>query len=791
MPKRLRTLLQERRLSLKVLAAILACSSLVALAVASIQLYTRYLSDTKVLEERLADAEVMFLDDLRESLWRLDEPMIKHNIRSLTRLPFITRAQLLTAELKVYSAGKDTESPWVSQRQYAITYHFAGEQVPLGKLNIWVDQRFILTNLKRQAWQILVLQTSKTLIVSFLILAILHFFLFRHLRTLYRTAMNLSADDLSTPFQLKRNITHPDELGSMCDALENMRLRLRDGLDEIHSMQSEMQRVFMAANSSPSAIAIFNADNGIRVYSNSAYENYFGARDHLMQVLHIVAPEQQFPEWLGQLKQKGSWKNERFWPDRDQPRWLSTRCLFYRSDGEELILVTTTDISELRQARDQARHLLEHDNLTGLPNLQVGLKEAQGLLTKAERESLRVAMVTFSLEAYKAVKESFGSEWANRLVQDVAELLDTSLPDDAQLARSADNQFLCVQILHKEGDDYLLRMLEQLRSLLAQPIQLQQQNIDCGFYAGVALYPRDGGDVDTLYQRALSALQQAENQRTRIRHCFFDTPMDGVASRKLKIQSLLNTGAALEELDVYYQPLIDTTTGHIVSFEALARWHNAELGFIPPPEFIAAAEDGGQIVELGELIMQTACLQLAQWRRLAPALKISVNISPLQLLDPAFESMVANALQLAGLPPQALKLEVTEQLMLQSSDQVLHKLNSLQSQGIQLAIDDFGSGYASLNYLSGYPFELLKIDQSFIMDILQEERLLTLTRTITELAHSLGLKVVAEGVETTEIASLLQTLECDLMQGYLFSRPLPAAEVISLLEKGVPWPPSA
>lgn len=791
MPKPFKRLLQERRLSLKVLAAILACSSLVALAVASVQLYARYLSDTQVLEERLADAEVMFLDDLRESLWRLDEPLIKQNIRSLTRLPFINKAQLLTSELKVYSAGTDIESPWVSQRRYAITYHFAGQKVPLGELDIWIDQRFILANLKHQALQTLALQAGKTLIVSFLILAILHFFLFRHLRTLYRTAMTLSTDDLNTPFQLKRRISHPDELGSMCDALENMRLRIRSGLDEIHNMQSEMQRVFMAANSSPSAIAIFNADNGIRVYSNSAYENYFEARNHLMQLLHVIAPDEQFPEWLDRLKHTSLWKNERFWPDKKHPRWLSTRCLFYHTGSEELILVTTTDISELRLARDQARHLLEHDNLTGLPNLQVGLKEARGLLTKADSEGLRVAMVTLSLEAYKAVKESFGSEWANQLVQEVAELLDTSLPDDAQLARSADNQFLCVQILHQEGDAYLLRMLEQVRALLAQPIQLQRQNIDCGFYAGVALYPQDGEDVDTLYQRALSALQQAENQRARIRHCFFDPSMEGIASRKLKIQSLLNTGTVLEELDLYYQPLIDATSGRIVSFEALARWQNAELGYIPPPEFIAAAEDGGQIVELGELIMQTACLQLAKWRQLVPELKISVNISPLQLLDPAFESMVANALQLAGLSPQALKLEVTEQLMLQSSDQVLHKLNSLQSQGIQLAIDDFGSGYASLNYLSSYPFELLKIDQSFIMDIMREERLLTLTRTITELAHSLGLKVVAEGVETAEIASLLQTLECDLMQGYLFSRPLPVAEVTSLLEKGVPWPPNA
>lgn len=773
---------KQHPLSLRIVLIIVACSGLFATLVAATQLYSRYHSDQEILAQRLADAESAFLEDINEALWRLDEPLIRQNIEGIQRLPFIVRVQLITEQKRVYSVGQQVESRWVKERTYDVVRSTGEKTIRLGQLKVWVDERSIIQNVKEQALETLVLQALKTAIVSALILIILHFMLFRHLRSLHRVATSLSANNLSLPFWLDRPDHAPDELDHVCKALDDMRLRLEKGVDEIQFMQTEMRRIYLAADSSNSAVAIFSVEEGNCLYRNNGFQHFFGEADHLFKLICLLDPDVEFTQWLLQLKQNGSWQHELFWHDGQQPRWLSARCLFYMDNAEELVMLTASDISELREAHERERHLMENDLLTGLPNVQSGLQEANNLLQQAEQQSLRLAVMAFSLKSFKAVIESFGTRYADQLVLRVSETLSSFIPEDALLARSADNQFICAMVLHQNGDDYLLALLEQLRSLLSQPLKLKGQIVDCGFYAGVSLFPVDGINIEQLHQRALSALHRAYTETPRNRYYFYDNSMEGLASRRLKIAALLNTGQMLEELELHYQPLVCTKSGETVGCEALARWQNDELGFIPPPEFISVAEKNGQIIELGELILQRACLQLKEWQKIEPQLQMSVNISPLQVMDTDFISVIKNALQLSGISPGSLKLEVTEQLMLQSNNDVLNKLNAIKQLGVQLVIDDFGVGYASLNYLCGYPFEVLKIDQSFIRNITQEESLYTLTATITELAHSLGLKVVAEGVETEEIAMLLQQMGCDLMQGYLFSRPLPADAFLERLK---------
>ncbi|MBP0049458.1 EAL domain-containing protein [Marinobacterium sp. AK62] len=778
-------LLKRHGLAIRVLVAVTLYSGLFALVVASIQLYSRYQTDMVNLNQRLADAEVVFLDDLRQALWRLDEPLIQQSINSISQLPFIDEARLITAQQAVFRSGNIPEGNRVQRKQYPLILEFNNEPIELGTLEVWIDRQSIYNNLTQLAWQTLAIETLQTLFLAGLVLTILQQLLFRHLRHMQRTAAALKPDNLDTSFLSGPGKHYRDELNTMLRSLESMRLRLKRGIKRVRKMQVKMRRIFLAADSSPAAVAVFKAENGIRVYSNSAYEQYFGQRRFLIELIYQLHPEHAFPVWLDLLRTKGFWQQEIFWVGDETPRWISVRCIIYRDDAEELIMLSASDISELKHARDEAQHLQEHDTLTGLPNASLGLLQVQSLLESAREQNLRAVLISVSLSAFRPLRESFGTHYADQLIMRVAELLDTTAPEDALLARSADDQFICSLILHQSGNDYLASLMEQLRARLAHPLKLKQQRIDCGFFAGVAIYPEDGEDASTLYQHSLSALHQAEEKRPRSRFTCFDSTLDGMASRKLTLISLLASGQALNELQLYYQPLVDGSTGRIVSCEALARWHNPVLGFIPPPEFIGAAEDSGQIIELGELILQTACIQLSAWRQLDPELQVSVNISPLQLIDADFEAVVENALRLSGLPPQALKLEVTEQLMLQSSEQVLGKLNRLQQQGIKLAIDDFGSGYASLNYLTRYPFELLKIDQSFIRNIPDDPRLLTLTRTMTELAHSLGLQVVAEGVETNEIAEQLKALRCDLLQGYLYSRPLPVEAFTALLKESL------
>lgn len=783
MLERLNNYRQQHPLSLRIVVTIVACSGVFALLVAITQLYSLYRSDHQILAQRLADAEAAYLTDIEEALWRLDEPLIRQSVDGIQRLPFIVRAQLITEQQKAYAAGERIESPWVTERSYPVRREMADKTIILGNLKVWVDERSIIDNVQDQAIQTLVLQTIKTTIVSALILIILHFMLFRHLRTLHNIATSLSATSLQVPFQLKRSSHPPDELDRVCLALDQMRSRLKQGVAEIQTMQTEMRRIYLAADSSRSAVAIFSVVQGSCLYQNSAYRQYFGRLDQLQPLLQQISPDAEICDWLMQLKQRGSWQYELFWAEQQQPRWLNVQCLFYNDADEELIMLTASDISELREAHDRERHLLEHDLLTGLPNAQFGLQEAGYLLDQARKHSTRLAFIAFSLQAFRAVMESLGTRYADQLVMRVSEVLSDLIPQDAMLARSADDQFICATVLHQPGDDYLIALLDELRRALSQPFKLIQEKIDCGFYAGISLFPADGTQIEQLHQRALSALHRAQTTHPKSRHCYFDGTMEGQASRRLAIASMLNTGQILEELELFYQPLVCTKTGKTLGCEALARWHNDTLGFIPPLEFISAAEESGQIIELGELILQRACLQLRDWHQFDPQLQMSVNISPLQVMDTDFIPVITNALQLSGIPSNTLKLEVTEQLMLHSSKDILNKLNEVKQLGVQLVIDDFGTGYASLNYLCGYPFEILKIDQSFIRNIGDDPQLLTLAATITQLAHSLGLKVVAEGVESVEIERLLRQMECDMMQGYLFSRPLPAEEFLAHLQE--------
>ena len=456
-----KTYKQQHPLSLRIVLMIVVCSGLFAMLVTVAQLYSRYHSEQEDLAQRLADAESAYLDDINEALWRLDEPLIRQNIEGIQRLPFIVRAQLITEQKKVYSVGQQVESRWVYERAYDIVRN-SDRSVPLGQLKVWVDARSIFQNVKDQAIEALALQAVKITIVSVLILSILHLMLFRHLKALHRVATSLSTHNLSLKFRLERPGRTPDELDHVCKALDDMRFRLKKGVDEIQAMQTEMRRIYLAADSSSSAVAIFSVADGTCLYRNNGYRHYFGGVDQLSRLLGLLEPDTAFTQWLVRLKQNGSWQHELFWPDRQQPRWLSARCLFYKDDDEELVMLTASDISELREAHERERHLMEHDLLTGLPNVQAGLQEAKILLQQAEQESLRLAVMAFSLQSFKPVVESFGTRYADQLVLRSSETLSTFIPEDAVLARSADDQFICAMLLHQPGDNYLLALLEQL-----------------------------------------------------------------------------------------------------------------------------------------------------------------------------------------------------------------------------------------------------------------------------------------------------------------------------------------
>jgi len=300
---------------------------------------------------------------------------------------------------------------------------------------------------------------------------------------------------------------------------------------------------------------------------------------------------------------------------------------------------------------------------------------------------------------------------------------------------------------------------------------------------GVAVYPDDGRDFETLRQRAEVAMYQAK-QAGRHTYCFFDSAMNQEASEHLALRNGLHRALERSELVLHYQPQIDLRNGRVIGVEALLRWQHPERGLISPARFIPVAEDSGLIVPIGNWVLQEACRQAAAWDREGlPPITMAVNLSAVQFMQGRVEQAVQGALKDSGLPPHCLELELTESILIQNTEQVLATLKRIKHLGVKLSIDDFGTGYSSLAYLKRFDIDKLKIDQSFVRDVVEDPDDATIVRAVIEMAHSLSLKTIAEGVETAQVAEALKAYGCDEVQGYYYGRPMPTDEVTAFLRR--------
>ncbi|WP_207061896.1 EAL domain-containing protein [Motiliproteus sp. SC1-56] len=783
--------LDTHPLSMRVLVSILLISTLLALAAAVIQLRVRYDAQLTSLNQRLEDARASFLPALTDATWRLDEPLIKLNLKALQSLPFINSALLETREGEQYQIGLPQSGTFTETKVQPLVHESDAGPMELGTVALEVDYSALFTSLRRDALVILATQSVKTFIVSSLILLILHRLIFRHLLQLRRTAAQLRVEDMNHPFVLDRApLDDKDELEQLRHTLEQMRGCIEKGIPRLEQLATDRERVYLAANATPAAIMIFNAE-GVPYYHNSAFLDFFKAavdqapaEQWLPRVLEAIPRHPDLQTLVTRVREQGVWQREVFWPtDKAHPRWIDMRVVSYMCRDRETFFLTVNDMTELRTARKREHTLLAKDRLTGLSNRRQALAGVANLLRAAQRDPGHIALVVLEVTAFKPVMESLGLEYADLLILEVADQIQRELPHPAVLGRVADNQFMYAFRLDSSDAQPVISQVEALRGRLVQAIELHEQKVDPGFCAGIAISPNDGDTPETLLKHAHSALRQAQRHERVRRWRFFEPGLYQHASRQLRIVGQITAGRLLQELELKYQPIVSAKNGQPLGCEALARWQSPELGKVTSDEFIAAAEQLGRIDQLGQHILRKACEQLAQWRRQGHNLFVSVNVSALQLHNPRFAEQVEETLKQCGLPVNALKIEITEQVTLEPSKQIIRQLDALKALGIALAIDDFGTGYASLNYLCDYPFNVLKIDQSFVLRMQHDPQGHTLVEGVVRLSHQLGLAVVAEGVETEALRRTLQEIGCDLLQGYLFSRPLRPERFLSWLEQ--------
>ena len=432
-------------------------------------------------------------------------------------------------------------------------------------------------------------------------------------------------------------------------------------------------------------------------------------------------------------------------------------------------VVTHEDITDLVTTERRLEHLALHDPLTDLPNRTLFRLRLEAALEKLPPgESL--AIVILDLDNFKAVNDTYGHPAGDELLQVLAGRLRSCVRESDTLARLGGDEFAIVQTASNGPE--ACRLAERITSIVAEPIMLHGRQLATSFSFGVAVAPDNGRDPDQLLKNADLALYAAK-AAGRGRYQLFTPQMDAAAAHRHFLEHELNTAVRNRQFEVYYQPVVSMKTGVIAGYEALVRWRHPKRGVIAPGEFIALAEDLGLIEDIGAQVLEMACATAACWPQ---QMSLAVNLSPVQLRNPAFADQVAAALQTSRLPAARLELELTEQTLVTDVPALRVNLEKLRQLGVRLVMDDFGVGYCSLNYLRQFPFDKLKIDQSFIATIPGDARSLALVRAIVGMAHAFGMTTVAEGVETPLQRDAVRALGCTFGQGFLFGRPLPNIE---------------
>jgi PAS domain S-box-containing protein/diguanylate cyclase (GGDEF)-like protein len=454
-------------------------------------------------------------------------------------------------------------------------------------------------------------------------------------------------------------------------------------------------------------------------------------------------------------------------------------------DEDELALLTemTADVSFALQSiaqQEKVEYLSYYDAVTGLPNRRLFMDRAGQQLRSRDGEPLMVALILVNLERFRNINESFGRQGGDTLLSLVAHRLETAIHGKDYLARIGADNFGIVIPDVRDGPAVVHAVDSQILGCFKDPFSINGKELRVAARAGVALYPEDGGDADTLFRNAEAALKRARASGDS--YLFYAAEMNAKAAQALSMETRLRNAVEAQQFVLHYQPKIELASGRMSGLEALIRWQDPESGLVAPGAFIPLLEETGLIRAVGRWALAQALAQHREWTSGGHAVpRVAVNVSAIQLQQRDFSDIVISVMQEGGASPDALELEITESLLMRNVQESIRKLTILRGLGIHISMDDFGTGYSSLSYIARLPINSLKIDRSFINGMAGNPQDMSIVSTIIGLARSLNLRVVAEGVETEDQAKLLRLLKCDEAQGYLFSKPLPATEIESQL----------
>lgn len=791
--RKLLTRLQRFRtgspLSFRLLAYIILFSSLFTLISSAAQIYSDYRKDLSQIDRRMKVIETGYTSSLARSLWALDQKLLQTQLEGILSLPDIVHLRLKIEPDSELVMGDTPRDAATTTHTFDLT-HQGDDMFILGQLTVTADLKRVYSDMRRKVVVVLTTQFFKTFFVSILIIWIFQYFVTRHLSTMANYARNFSLSNLSQPLQLDRpdtSLNRSDELAQVTDAINQMRERLYDDLERQERDAEEIRKFSKAIEQSPSSVLIcdrqwriefanqkftqltgYDAESIIGKHPGVLSEEAHAHRENRQLWQSIRLQVQRVGVWQGEINSVRR-NGERFWE-----QLIVTPIKNAKSEATGY-LILGEDISIRKRYEQQLLRQANYDILTGLPNRMLALDRLKLALAQARRESSLVGVMFLDLDNFKHINDTLGHDAGDNLLIEAARRISSCLRGTSTVARLGGDEFLVI-LPGLTGPDATSQVAERILKTFAPPYLLNGQEVFVTTSIGIAIFPNDSDNSGTLLQHADAAMYQAKH-KGKSAYAHFAPEMTEVSHERLQMESLMRRALEQNEFELYYQPIVHTDSGELCSAEALLRWNSPGLGMVMPDRFIPLAEETGLITPIGEWVLHEACMAAMRWKEsTGTSIGISVNVSPRQFRDAGFIYTVMNALETSGLEPQQLELEITERLILDNTIETADILRQLDQSGIRLSVDDFGTGYSALSYLKSYPFDTLKIDKSFVQDVMKEQDDAALVKAIINMAHSLGLTVIAEGVEEEAQTHFLQMEGCDYSQGYFYSRPLPEGD---------------
>lgn len=793
---RLRRIRRASPLSFRLLAWILLFSTAFTLLAAAVQIYSDYRKDLALIEERMAVIESGYSSSLARSLWALDQKLLQTQMEGILSLPDITHLRLRIEPDSELVMGEIPRNADTLSHNFELVQR-EGVDFHLGELVITANLDRVYAELRRKVGVILATQFLTVFFVSVLILWIFQHLVTRHLTAMADYTKDLSLRNLSRPLVLDRPdsaANNKDELGMVTDAINEMRERLNQDVARRERDAADILKFSKAIDQSPSSVLICDRQWRIE-YANQKFSQLTGhstadiiGKHPSNLIEHSMDIQEARHLWQSirlQVQRVGVWQGEVNSVRRNGERyWEQLVVTPIRDNNGETTgyLILGEDISIRKRYEQQLLRQANYDILTGLPNRMLALDRLKLALAQARRDSSQVGVMFLDLDNFKHINDTLGHDAGDNLLVEAARRISSCLRGTSTVARLGGDEFLVI-LPGLTGPEAACQVAERILKTFSGAFMLNGQEVFVTTSIGIATFPSDSDNSGTLLQHADAAMYEAKH-KGKSAYARFTPEMTEVSHERLQMESHMRKALELGEFELFYQPIIETASGRLIGAEALLRWNNPAMGLVMPDRFIPLAEETGLIIPIGEWVIHEACQAAVAWQALSGLenLSISVNVSPRQFRDAGFTDAVMHSLNASGLRPQSLELEITERLILDNTIETADILRQLDQTGIRLSVDDFGTGYSALSYLKSYPFDTLKIDKSFIQDVLSDSGDASLVRAIINMAHSLGLTVIAEGVELEAQTHFLRDEGCDFSQGYFYSRPLPEQDFMHWLE---------